>query len=307
MADNLSEPMEKPSSVEEDALVLSTAYIPSASEATLIQQRCMARQQEIENIDDLIAELNDRKWLLQRVCDVGKDLLSPIRRLPPELLTEIFMRCMPEITPKMLNVSNRTTRRRLYSSSTYEFSTRNHPNKMRRRLQEVCQRWSNVIDETPALWSRLALDQALENPEVVRDWLEKSKGTLLDIFMRPVRWFDGDREADFQTVLGYLRSELGRCRTLVLDVRGYPGTILSLFPEAVEEDQDQVGQEQAQDANEPILSSTEAPNLQILALEKSEHQQIAQVFGDINAPNLDTLVIKWASILSIRSSSELPL
>ncbi|KIJ33220.1 hypothetical protein M422DRAFT_97904, partial [Sphaerobolus stellatus SS14] len=71
-------------------------YIPSASEATLIQQRCMARQQEIENIDDLIAELNDRKWLLQRVCDVGKDLLSPIRRLPPELLTEIFMRCMPE-------------------------------------------------------------------------------------------------------------------------------------------------------------------------------------------------------------------
>jgi len=247
--------------------ILATTYVPSAAEKAAIKVRCEARHREVQQIDELMQELVVRRYELSRACEIAESLLSPIRTLPEELLVEIFMRCMPDVSPKLLNGSVRGSRRR---GSAYS-DPKSHPHRVRGRLADVCQRWADVVDSTPAVWARLCLDQPLGDPDEVDDWLEKSKGTVLDIFIKPIRWFGVESEAETNATLELIRDRLARVRTLVIDAKGVASTIPSLLP---------------------VDTVTEAPTLRTLALEKVDHQHVSQEFGQLDAPNLQTLVLK---------------
>lgn len=77
---------------------LRTNYVPSLLEAYQIRSALSQVDNEISKLDDVLAQLKviqDRlllkREMLQRFSKEHIGLLSPIRRLPPEILTEIFL------------------------------------------------------------------------------------------------------------------------------------------------------------------------------------------------------------------------
>ncbi|KAK0207282.1 hypothetical protein IW262DRAFT_1282243 [Armillaria fumosa] len=71
----------------------------------------------------------------------AKKILSPSRRLPPELLTEIFLRC---------------------SSLCDRRSSPLDPHGLPWTLSHVCRKWRAVAIATPELWSKICLDFELD-------------------------------------------------------------------------------------------------------------------------------------------------
>ncbi|KAK0491700.1 hypothetical protein EDD18DRAFT_1080433, partial [Armillaria luteobubalina] len=67
----------------------------------------------------------------------AKNILSPSRRLPTKVLTEIFIRCLP-----------------LYDPGGSPLDPRAFP----WRLSHVCRKWREVAIGTPKLWSSICLD-----------------------------------------------------------------------------------------------------------------------------------------------------
>jgi hypothetical protein len=75
---------------------LNTNYAAIDDEREDILHLCIEPLKEIERIDDEIKRLTSRRNELQSFVDAHRQLLSPIRRLPPEVLQKIFVGCLPE-------------------------------------------------------------------------------------------------------------------------------------------------------------------------------------------------------------------
>ncbi|THU96627.1 hypothetical protein K435DRAFT_600433, partial [Dendrothele bispora CBS 962.96] len=76
-------------------------------------------------LDKLIQELDERKEKIAR----AKNLLSPIRRLPAEMLTEIFMNYIEPDAQRLYNALPRPL-----------------------LLSQICAQWRNLVQFTPRLW-----------------------------------------------------------------------------------------------------------------------------------------------------------
>ncbi|KAH7869706.1 uncharacterized protein C8R40DRAFT_720048 [Lentinula edodes] len=74
-----------------------------------------------------------------------RSILSGIRRLPPEILSEIFVHCMRPIP---------TTKHRIGRFKTYPNPS---PRNALYALSQVCRKWRNVALSTPALWCNLTI------------------------------------------------------------------------------------------------------------------------------------------------------
>ncbi|KAF8142979.1 hypothetical protein K438DRAFT_1477806, partial [Mycena galopus ATCC 62051] len=101
----------------------------------------IARFQQIQN--RLVAE-RDR---LQRYCDESRSLAAPVRRLPPEILAEIFTLCYS--TPI------------LYCDGTQSIpgdvsDPVGQPHLM--PLLRVCFAWYNLVMGTPSLWANIEVN-----------------------------------------------------------------------------------------------------------------------------------------------------
>lgn len=90
-------------------------------------------------------------------------LSSPIRRLPSELLSEIFLHCCP---PHIYSYG--------YGRKTPQII-----------LSQVCNSWRNVAICTPTLWASIAVTGPLNCPpntvELTKTWLSRSQGCPLSI------------------------------------------------------------------------------------------------------------------------------
>nr|GAT48976.1 predicted protein [Mycena chlorophos] len=123
--------------------------LPGLPDATVVP--------EIEELDTILRALqvagsqaNSEKlhWCL----DASKSLSAPIRRLPDEMLSEIFA----HIPLMSLH-------------EAFEWCiTQPHL----RRLSAVCWRWNNVVHATPALWTKVKLDRPLGAPSLEEIELE---------------------------------------------------------------------------------------------------------------------------------------
>lgn len=120
-----------------------------------IEHDILRFDKEISRLTDVLSELQTQRARLQRQVTSCSSLLAPIRRLPPELLVEIFsFSC---VLP-----SNDLTQRKI--SAPYNIS-------------HVCSYWRELSISTPNLWSRISVDLDFatdDTPKVVEMFLKRS-------------------------------------------------------------------------------------------------------------------------------------
>ncbi|KAJ6452681.1 hypothetical protein C8R47DRAFT_1030449 [Mycena vitilis] len=129
-----------------DLTVLSsTNCAPSHFEAELIRKLIHQGDRAISQLDDDILRASDALMdLVQRRQDRGKEvrslrgLISPIRRFPPEILSEIFVLCLQECLP-----------RRSYTSID--------PCQPPFLFGQICSSWRTISLTTPRLWTNIRL------------------------------------------------------------------------------------------------------------------------------------------------------
>ncbi|KAJ7189030.1 hypothetical protein C8R46DRAFT_935250 [Mycena filopes] len=111
-----------------------------------------------ESIDKRLLERATLAWY----SDGCRSVASPVRRLPTELLAEIFDMCAPE-DQKIMSTTTPT--------QEIERISKNYL----LQLAQVCSHWRSVAMETPNLWSLIVLDTDLW------DRLPQSSRTLLNL------------------------------------------------------------------------------------------------------------------------------
>ncbi|THU75404.1 hypothetical protein K435DRAFT_617605, partial [Dendrothele bispora CBS 962.96] len=90
-----------------------------------------APEQELMQIDAEIAKLQSRRVILDTFVTAHRALLSPVRRIPNEILAEIFVTSLPY-------------------SSFYHCPTSVDTTPL--KFMSVCKNWRRVALSTPELW-----------------------------------------------------------------------------------------------------------------------------------------------------------
>lgn len=114
------------------AQYLHANYAPSDSELKYIRSHLIPHAREVVRLDALIADLSAKRAKAQAYIDVHKALLSPARRLPPDVVQEIFLACLP------------TKRNAVMSAKETPLL-----------LTTICRAWRALALGTPALWASL--------------------------------------------------------------------------------------------------------------------------------------------------------
>ncbi|KAF8161737.1 hypothetical protein K438DRAFT_1504444, partial [Mycena galopus ATCC 62051] len=100
---------------------------------------------EISRLEAILEQTKHNRALVEDYLRLCRYTISPIRRLPSEILTEIFAFFLPEIPNGMM------------SSLSFGFSNEEELSRVANvdllRLSEVCSRWHRLVMGTPFLWS----------------------------------------------------------------------------------------------------------------------------------------------------------
>ncbi|KAJ6515545.1 hypothetical protein C8R45DRAFT_854876 [Mycena sanguinolenta] len=136
--------------------LFSTNYVPTDEEIRHIRIDLMTHTEELARLDERLRELSAQRAQLQSYVDSHKALISGPRRLPPEIVREIFVACLP-------------TRRNPAMS----------PQEAPLLLCRICSAWRSIALSMPKLWSSLhisfdfILSKESRLPAVTR-WLQLS-------------------------------------------------------------------------------------------------------------------------------------
>jgi hypothetical protein len=122
--------------------LLNTNHSPSHMEAGLIRTSISQVQADLAEIDyelasmqTATAEIQRKRQSLLSFCEGHKHLLSPVRRIAPETLSDIFMWCLMEFWVDAFQSCNYT----------------------RICLSRVCRFWRDVALSTPKMWAWIGL------------------------------------------------------------------------------------------------------------------------------------------------------
>ncbi|KAJ6596136.1 hypothetical protein DFH09DRAFT_879442, partial [Mycena vulgaris] len=96
---------------------------------------------EIARLQALLAETISERLAFQAYADGCRSLFSPVRRVPPELLVEVFALLRPSFSSKN-NEDKQIAIDRLRNVGVLT-------------VAEVCLRWRTIVIETPMLWSTI--------------------------------------------------------------------------------------------------------------------------------------------------------
>jgi hypothetical protein len=152
--------------------VLNNSHMPSPSEVKLIQATIREVHRDIQllnhridGVRTLLFSLMHNRDMLCRYSYFQQSLLSPAPRLPPEILSEIFLTCLA-VDP---SCEDRAFPRR----------------KEVLLFGQVCRYWRNISTSTSRLWSALKIDLRIRNMKremvVAMTWLGRSGGAPLSI------------------------------------------------------------------------------------------------------------------------------
>ncbi|KAJ6562710.1 hypothetical protein DFH09DRAFT_1159454 [Mycena vulgaris] len=189
---------------------LGTNYVPSALERTQIQELCTKGSQKLSKVMEEIeidrcrlVTSNGRRVALNDRIYPYYALISPMRALPPEILQEIFMACLPAGHDAVMHTSEAPL-----------------------LLGRICSAWRAISLSTPSLWSSLHLvvprpslgfgflvdDQAArDNPAVAQrreglhTWLQRSGTCPLSISVVNECTLDSITQECLDTILSYSR------------------------------------------------------------------------------------------------------
>ncbi|KAF5342811.1 hypothetical protein D9758_013362 [Tetrapyrgos nigripes] len=128
----------------------SFSYLPSTSEAFTISQTIRRIQGVLCGISDPHPDTLTLRTRLQNY----QAILSPIRRVPPELWSRIFINVSDEFEKENYLSLCLTTALNITHSSVRDPSKRH----ISLRLSAVCSYWRSVALRTPQLWSKIIID-----------------------------------------------------------------------------------------------------------------------------------------------------
>ncbi|KAF7357955.1 Tetratricopeptide repeat family [Mycena venus] len=161
------------------ALQLGTNYCPRDDELPQIQALLIEPSQRLKNLDDEIAvirkaldKLSEERDALSAYVEGHRALMAPIRRLPLDILEEIFVACLPSHRNCVMSAEEAPV-----------------------ILGRICSSWRTISLATPRLWSRLHIVEPRSpepsNPlhmsrrllrlEVANSWLRRSGECPLSI------------------------------------------------------------------------------------------------------------------------------
>ncbi|KAF9255141.1 hypothetical protein L218DRAFT_365820 [Marasmius fiardii PR-910] len=151
---------------------LNTNYAPSTQEIGQIQDLLLDPAEKLKKLDDEISRLHTQRDELQAFIDEHRALLSPFRRLPADIWSEIFIHCLPPSEFPVRSVAEAPL-----------------------LLTRVCRLWRQIALKTPRLWNALHLNIPDRPPKVqfeqyiaiMRARLEGVKGWLQRAGFMPLR------------------------------------------------------------------------------------------------------------------------
>ncbi|KAK7001441.1 hypothetical protein R3P38DRAFT_3049152 [Favolaschia claudopus] len=152
---------------------LSTNYCPTDAEVLQIKnllaeprRQLLSLEGEIAQLQQAIQNLEQKRRDLSKYVDEHSALISPMRRLPQDILGEIFLACLP------------THRNCAMSASEAPVL-----------LGRICSAWRAISLATPRLWARLHIVEPGEYDknivpqrlEIVKMWLRRSRSCPLSV------------------------------------------------------------------------------------------------------------------------------
>ncbi|KAL0564780.1 hypothetical protein V5O48_017259 [Marasmius crinis-equi] len=128
--------------------VLDTNYAPSEEEYANIRSLLYEPEQRAVNLAQEIQKLQAELDEVQHFIDRHRSLLSPVRRVPADLLGEIFVEALP--------------------SNTFDLAARTVKDAPL-LLTTICHSWREVALKTPRLWNRIHIYLPRHHPEFPDD------------------------------------------------------------------------------------------------------------------------------------------
>ncbi|KAJ3808160.1 hypothetical protein F5876DRAFT_67511 [Lentinula aff. lateritia] len=166
----------------ETSRLLYTNVALSAQERCIITDLLEMKAQHLQKLEKKARILNSE--LVQARSDLleHRALLSGARKLPMEIISEIFLQCLPEV-------------------DTLSFMRPEpHPDQAPLLLTQVCRSWRSIAIATPRLWSTLIINASngsSSHCEITKLWLDRSRNVPLTftLLVRSTDRFHGGRRA----------------------------------------------------------------------------------------------------------------
>ncbi|KXN84065.1 hypothetical protein AN958_00515 [Leucoagaricus sp. SymC.cos] len=192
---------------------LNSNYIPTPTELQALKRHLSISAQKLQEIDDKVDQLNRYLAQLNRQRDAldakvtgYQGMFSPARRLLPDILQEIFIRCLPEKTnPAMSKLGAPLL------------------------LGRVCRQWRSLAYSTPALWSAIHIAIPSDSRyiqmhvcshatrmQAIAEWLSRSGACPLDISIWTPYAFSSESQSSDCTIKCYfetLSPFITRCKS----------------------------------------------------------------------------------------------
>ena len=163
--------------------LLRTNRIPSELELQAIRESIATAQSDISQLDADIAHgiqegLIEERDALQQYVNEHVAFLTPARRMPADIWSEIFLHCLPYgCTGKDFLTSGATE---------YGVFDLEHAPAL---LMRVCRDWTAIAGSHPKLWSFISLETGeipvnrLPGPNLVQAWLRRSHEIQLSVIV----------------------------------------------------------------------------------------------------------------------------
>ncbi|KAI5896752.1 uncharacterized protein SCHCODRAFT_01212377 [Schizophyllum commune H4-8] len=173
-------------------------YVPDAHTASLIAAHASHLEEIEKGLCSQLAKLQVEIDAVRLQAAVNRSVLAPIRRLPQELLADIFLRI---------------------AADTW---TQSPSGRMRLRVSEVCHTWRLIALATPALWANIHFQLQNEvDPsywaEAIQCWFQRSQNMPIRLYMNIDRYYTPFTEApEAWDIYGSIATRSSQLRSLSL-------------------------------------------------------------------------------------------
>ena len=158
------------------ASVLGTNHVPSTNKLAELKASLIVPKHELSRLDSEIARLQEimdslssSRAQIKQYIDAHESLMSPVRQIPPETLSEIFVWCLPSM-----------------NSDTYSVRSLDEAPLI---LTTICRDWRRIAIQTPLLWTSLHIyhpsditaEAFARRTKGITLWLERSTSLPISI------------------------------------------------------------------------------------------------------------------------------
>lgn len=200
---------------------LRSNHVPNAAESAEIKRhllRCksdlLSLDTDIIQIEAILRNLSDMRHEVQQHHDSFLSLLAPIRRLPPELLREIFLHSWGQL-------------RQVFFKAEFPYAAPTTKGLVKYPALRICHHWNSIVAAFPTMFSKLSLylhhEYAWNTPldadptlERLGDAITRSQSSSLDVKLLFTMTSDTTEGPLLPSILG----ESNRIRVLTLSYTG---------------------------------------------------------------------------------------